>query len=253
MTHVTRRASLATDTGVDRFRRLILAALCAGATSGLVLFAVQHVTIVPLIAVAEGFEDAAELARTASGHVHEDEGWQPAPGLERIGLTAATTMFSGIGFAAILLAAMAMNGKPVTARLGVFWGLAGFACFVLAPALSLPPKPPGAAVGDLHARQLWWVGTILATAVGLWLLSGRHTWWSRAVGVLMLVLPHALGPPSPDGIDIIPPELMRDFALLSVGTNLLFWLVLGAMCGWLLEREARRTGLVAPDGSPRVV
>jgi cobalt transporter subunit CbtA len=253
MTHVTRRASLATDTGVDRFRRLILAALVAGATAGLVLFAIQHVTIVPLIAVAEGFEDAAEQAPAASGHVHEDEGWQPAPGLQRIGLTAATTMFSGIGFAAILLSAMAITRRPVTARLGLLWGLAGFACFVLAPALSLPPKPPGAAVGDLHARQLWWVGTVLATAGGLWLLSGRHAWRWRALGLLVLVLPHVLGPPPPDGADIIPPELMRDFALLSVATNLLFWLVLGAMCGWLLEREARRAGVAAPDGSPRAV
>jgi cobalt transporter subunit CbtA len=238
---------------VDRFRRLILAALLAGAAAGLVLFAVQQVTIVKLIAVAEGFEDAAEQARTVSGHVHEDEGWQPAPGLERVGLTAATTMFSGIGFAAILLAAMAMNGKPVTARLGVLWGLAGFACFVLAPALSLPPKPPGAAVGDLHARQLWWVGTVLATAIGLWLLSGRHAWWPRVLGLLALVLPHVVGPPPPDGADVIPTELMRDFALLSVATNLLFWLVLGALCGWLLEREARRAGVLAPDGSPRAV
>lgn len=221
---------------MNQFRRLIAAALLAGAIAGLILFAVQHLTIVPLIDRAEAFEEAA--AHSQAGHVHVDEGWQPAPGLQRIGLTAVTTMLSGIGFAAVLLAAMSLGRASFNVRRGLLWGLAGFACFVLAPALGMPPKPPGAAVGDLQARQLWWLGTVVATAAGLWLVcSPGGTWWSRTAGLLAIVVPHVIGAPTPDGADVVPPDLMRDFARLSVATNLVFWIVLGALCGWFRGRE----------------
>ncbi len=224
---------------MDRFRRLVAAALLSGAVSGLILFAVQHLTIVPLIDVAEGFEEAAAHAHAAAGHTHVDEGWQPTPGLVRIGLTAVTTMFSGVGFASVLLAAMTLSGAALDARRGLLWGLAGFACFVLAPALGLPPKPPGAAVGDLHARQMWWVGTIVATAFGLWLSCGAgRPWWSRLAGVAVLAVPHVLGAPPPDGEDVVPRDLMVRFAWLSVTTNLLFWLILGVVAGWVQGRSA---------------
>ena len=250
---------------MDHFRRLITTALLAGLLAGLVLFVVQHFTIVPLIELAEGFEGSAPVVQPLAGqpapathvpggqasavagpgsksdpaahaHFHDDEGWQPSPGFQRIGLTAVTTVISGIGFAAILLAGMTLRGAAVDLRRGVLWGLAGFACFVLAPALGLPPKPPSAAVGDLHWRQMWWAGTVLATACGLWLIFGPHAnRWSRMLGVVVLGFPHALGVPPPEGIDLAPATLMRDFAVLSIGTNLLFWLVLGGACGWLLS------------------
>jgi cobalt transporter subunit CbtA len=226
---------------MDRFRSLIVTALLAGSVAGLVLFAVQHVTIVPLIEQAEVFEDAA-LAHAAAGHA--DEGWQPDPGLQRIGLTAVSTMLSGIGFASILLAAATLHGDRLNVRRGVLWGLAGFACFVLAPAVGLPPKPPAAAVGDLAARQLWWLGTVAATALGLWLI-GRFppTWRARVLGLIVILLPHVIGAPRPVGEDIVPPALIRDFAVLSVATNLLFWLVLGLLLGWLRDRHARRRSI----------
>jgi cobalt transporter subunit CbtA len=228
---------------MDRFRALIVTALLAGATSGFLLFVVQHVTIIPLIDRAEVFEDAARLH---AGMEHADEGWEPAAGLQRIGLTAVATMLSGIGFAAVLIAAMTLQGVSVSARRGIVWGLAGFACFVLAPALGLPPKPPGAAVGPLEARQLWWFGTVIATAFGLWMACRQSgNWGARAGGVALMLLPHAIGAPAPDGQDVVPPALMHDFALLSVATNLLFWLVLGALCGWLRDRAPRRPEAIA--------
>ena len=235
MTRVTRPASPATE--LDRFRRLIVAALLTGAAAGLLLFVVQHLTLVPLIEIAEGFEDAAALAHAAAGHVHVDEGWQPAPGLQRVGLTAIASMLSGIGFASVLMAAMTIGGASPGVRRGLVWGLAGFACFVLAPAMGLPPKPPGAAVGDLHARQLWWLGTVVATAAGLWLIA--RPGWGRLVGVGLLALPHVIGAPVADGADEVPRALMVRFAWLSVAANLLFWLALGTLSGWFLSRAPR--------------
>jgi len=226
---------------MDRFRALIVTALLAGSAAGLILFAIQHVTIVPLIERAEVFEDAAPSHAMAD---HADAAWEPAAGSQRIGLTAVSTMLSGIGFASVLLAAMSLRAAPLTPSRGVLWGLAGFACFVLAPALGLPPKPPGAAVGALEARQLWWLGTVVATAAGLWMLGGISASWPvRALGVVVILIPHAIGAPGPDGEDVVPAALMREFAWLSVLTNLVFWLVLGALCGWLGERTPRGRGI----------
>ena len=237
---------------MNRFRHLMVIALLAGSMAGLLLFAVRHVTIIPLITIAEGFEEAAAHAghdHAPGAHAHEeDEGWQPAPGFQRISLTAATTVLSGIGFAAMLLAAMSLSGAPLTARRGVLWGLAGFACFVLAPALGLPPRPPGAVEGDLHARQLWWAGTVVATAAGLWLIAARaqswwSPWWNWVAGLILVLLPHAVGAPMPhgmpDGADVVPPMLIRDFVRMSLATNLLFWIVLGVVCGALMDRAAQ--------------
>ena len=232
---------------MNRFRHLMVIALLAGSMAGLLLFAVRHVTIIPLITLAEGFEETAAHAghsHAPGAHAHEEaEEWQPAPGFQRTGLTAVTTVLSGIGFAAMLLAAMSLSGAPLTTRRGVLWGLAGFACFVLAPALGLPPRPPGAVEGDLHARQLWWAGTVVATAAGLWLIAAQgQPWWSRVGGLILVLLPHAVGAPMPngmpDGADVVPPALLRDFIRMSLATNLLFWIVLGVLCGALMDRPA---------------
>src|SRR5438270_1844734 len=42
----------------------------------------------------------------------------------------------------------------INTRQGALWDLAAFACVSLAPALGLPPQPPGVVVADLHQRQL---------------------------------------------------------------------------------------------------
>ena len=47
---------------MEQFRRLFLTALVAGVLAGLVSFAVQQVTIIPLIDQAETFEEAARTA-----------------------------------------------------------------------------------------------------------------------------------------------------------------------------------------------
>jgi predicted cobalt transporter CbtA len=110
-------------------------------------------------------------------------------------------------------------------------------CFAVAPALGLPPVPPGVPESDVRARQLWWVMTVAATAAGLFVIfaSGRG-WISRIAGGLLLLLPHAIGAPQAIGPQIVPAHLVRTFALASIAGNGLFWLVLGAASGFLLRR-----------------
>ncbi len=187
----TLTGSLAPEAVVSQFRKLVLVVFSSGVLSGLVLFAVQHFTVIPLIQAAETYETDGSALADAS---HKDKGWQPANGWERTSLTALATVLTGVGFAAMLFGLMALVGKTINVRYGALWGLAAFACFSLALALGLPPQPPGVAVADLHERQLWWAGTAIATAIGLWLIAGqgrmpgqRRTWLLRIFGVISLV------------------------------------------------------------------
>jgi cobalt transporter subunit CbtA len=209
------------------------AALVAGAIAGTVLFFYQQVVLVPRIVEAEAYEARAEHAGVgAEADPHHDSEWKPHDGRERTFFTAASTILTGIGFAALLLSIATLRGLCLNVQRGLFWGLAGFVCFALAPALGLPPLPPGVPVGDLGGRQLWWLTTVVATAIGLFLMfATRRVWISRTAGGLVLLLPHAIGAPQTIGPQIVPDHLVRAFALASIGGNGLFWLVLGAAAG----------------------
>lgn len=216
-----------------RFRKLIYLILASGTIAGLLLFAVQHLTIYPLIERAEVYESAAEKA---SLH-HHDEGWQPADGLERNSLTLLATVATAFGFSAVLFGLANLLSAQLTWRNGILWGLAAYLCINLAPALGLPPQPPGTPVADLHARQLWWIFTVVSTAVALWLLlDKRRPAVVRVLGVVLAILPHAIGAPRAIGESVVPLSLIHDFAFLSLVTTGFFWIVLGAAGGLIDSR-----------------
>jgi cobalt transporter subunit CbtA len=207
--------------------------LASGTLAGLALFAVQHFTVTPLIERAEEFETAAHAVSTGAPH---DE-WRPANDFQRTSLTALATVLSSIGFAALLFGVVALARRTVDARTGFLWGIAGLACFHLAPALGLPPQPPGVPVADTTLRQLWWAGTAVSTACGLWLvLDRRRVWPLRLAGGACLVLPHLIGAPAAPGPSALPAELMHRFMALSLATNAMFWVLLGTIGGFAYSR-----------------
>lgn len=217
---------------MSRFRKLMFVVFVSGTLSGLALFVVQRFTLIPLIETAEKYE-----ATQHPGAPHEEEGWQPANGWERTSFTAITAVLTGIGFAAILFGALAFAGRTADTRRGALWGIAAFVCLGLAPAIGLPPQPPGTAVAGLAERQIWWAGTALATAIGLWLLAGKKRAWPlRIAGVACLLLPHAIGAPVATGQSAVPPQLVRRFAITSVATTGMFWLLLGTIGGFFYSR-----------------
>ena len=163
----------------------MIVVLCSGALAGLVLFAIQHFTVVPLIEAAEQYEKDAD---------HHGTDWKPADGWERTAWTVVTTLLTGIGFAAVLFGFLTLTRRKITLRQGVLWGLAAFGCFHLAPSLGLPPLPPGVPVSDVQPRQLWWMCAVLGAAAGLLLLTGR-TWMHRIVGAIVIAMPHLIGAP----------------------------------------------------------
>ena len=221
---------------MDRFRKLISVVLISGTLAGLLLFTVQHFTIYPLIEKAEVYESAAE--KRMPGMHHDDEGWQPANGVERTSFTVLSTVLVAIGFAALLFGTAAIAPISLNGRKGALWGLAAYICVDLAPAWGLPPRPPGVPVADLYARQLWWVATAIATAIALWLLLDRRKPVPiRLMGLLVFVIPHVIGAPVAIGQSSVPAQLVHQFALLSILTTGMFWIALGSIGGLFYRRS----------------
>jgi cobalt transporter subunit CbtA len=231
-------------------RRIFLAGILAGLVAGAFVTIVQAVKIWPLIAAAEVYEKAGEPA--SAEHAGHDHGagpqmtaeWEPADGAERIVFTLLANILVATGFGLLLSAgfglADAYGGIRIDARNGLFWGMAGFTAFQLAPAFGLAPEPPGAVAADLLSRQSWWVGTAMATAAGLALtvFAPRLGW--KLLGVAAIVAPHIIGAPLPAQVGgTAPPELAAQFVAASLVTAALFWLVLGGFGGWLYGRLSR--------------
>jgi len=249
-------------------QRIFGSALGAGIVVGLIVAVLQHVTLVPLILQAELYEDgkltvqhkhtlapptdigaqvaaalpavitraqaeAHEHAKPAAAGAEENSPWRAV-------FTFIATTATGVGFALLLVGAYAVSGRPVDAREGLLWGLAGFAAFALAPAFGLPPELPGSVAAELTARQIWWIATMAATLAGIGLLVFMPRPWAIALAIVLLVAPHLVGAPHPhEGAGLVPPELAASFAARSLGMNAVMWALLGLATGALYARFSR--------------
>ena len=227
---------------MDYFRNIVVVAALAGAIAGLGMTAAQQLTTVPLILKAEVYEEQAASAPAhdpgdvataqAGAHEHGDEGWSPVDGFERTFFSALANIVTGVGFALLLVAASELFGGIKNWRQGVFWGLAGFAVFTLAPGLGLPPELPAMPAADLGARQLWWMATALSTAIALGLLFYGRSLVAVLAAIALLVAPHLIGAPQPVSYESpIPEGLHHSFIVAVVLTTLLFWVLLGGLAG----------------------
>lgn len=231
------------------FRNAVFTAAIAGLFAGLLLAAMQSVATVPLILQAESFEavgghdhgDHADAAgqngAAADSHHHDGEAWAPADGAERLAYTILANIVTGIGFALILVAVSELAGGLSGWRAGLWWGLAGFAVFTLAPGLGLPPELPAMPAADLAARQTWWLATVLLTAGGLAIIVFWRSLPLSLLAIAMIVAPHLWGAPLPDSFDSpVPEALHHRFVVAVTVTSLLFWLALGMFAGTVRDR-----------------
>ena len=241
------------------FRNIVFAAALAGLIAGVFVTVVHKIGTVPIILQAETYEKAAEAnAAAAAGtdaataeHHHDAEAWAPADGFERTAFTVLADVLTGIAFGLLLTAAYALRGGAMDWRQGLFWGLAGFATFTLAPGLGLPPEVPGTESGPLLDRQIWWVATATATAGGLALIFFTRNIALTVLGVALIALPHLYGAPQPaEYRSLVPEGLAHSFVVAAVVTSFLFWLVLGSLTGvfyrWLAGPSQ---GLVSDHGA----
>jgi cobalt transporter subunit CbtA len=232
---------------MDYFRNIVLLAAIVGVIAGIGMTAAQQLTTVPLILKTEVYEQAEE-AKAPPAHTHESEaaaahehehggGWAPQDGFERTAFTLAANVLTGIGFALLLIAVSELAGGILNWRQGVFWGLAAFAVFTLAPGLGLPPELPAMPAAELGARQVWWVATALSTAGGIALLVYGRSVLAVIAGVALLVAPHIVGAPQPLSHDSpIPETLHHSFVVAVVMTTLVFFMLLGGLTGYFRRR-----------------
>lgn len=227
--------------------RVVLAALLAGIAAGLIMGAIQHVRLTPFILQAESFETAGATAghthdHAEAGHEHDhgDGGWAPADGWQRTLATTLTAAMTGAGFAAVLAAVSLISGLPITRQNGMVWGLCGFLAVTLAPAMGLPPELPGMPGGDLLARQVWWAGTVAATAAGIFLIATRGEAWALALAIVLIGLPHIIGAPLAAHTEsAVPAGLAAAFAANAIAANAIFWVLIGQFLGLALNRTAK--------------
>ena len=237
------------------FRPIVFTAVLAGLLVGLAVTVVQQFGTVPLILAAEVHENggptahdhgaaghahgAAPVEAEAPAHAHEPVFWAPSDGIERTVYTALFNVITQVGFGLLLTAGLVLSRRSITWREGFLWGLAGFVVFSWAPALGLPPELPGTPAAELVARQTWWIGTVVATAVSLGLVAFVRSPMAAAAAVVVFAVPHLIGAPMLVGMETAVPEALEHrFVVATLMTTLLSWALLGGLVGALFHRVA---------------
>ena len=227
------------------FRSIVFSAALAGLIVGLVITVAQQFGTVPLILKAEVYEKAAEAAAPAAASAHDhgaaqehaDEAWEPADGFERNAYTTLFNVVEWIGFGLVLCGALALWRRPIGWREGFLVGLAGFAAFIVAPTLGLPPELPGIPAAPLGPRQIWWVATVAATAVAIGLIAFRPSALAAILAVALLIAPHLVGAPQLAAVETnVPESLSHQFVVAVTLTTLISWALLGGLTGFFYRR-----------------
>ena len=221
-------------------RNLLSSAVFAGLIAGLFAALLQFVFVIPLLLEGELYETGARLHFVVDGTAQSDRG---APGLGsewgRHLMTIGFNIVTYAGYGLLMVAAMGLArdrfGTAITGHKGLVWGLCGFVAVQLAPAAGLPPELPGTPAAELAPRQIWWIMTILATALGLALIALAQDMWKQAAGLVLILLPHLIGAPHLDTYyGVAPPELSAEFATISMGVAMVGWALLGYFCAYFL-------------------
>ena len=221
------------------FTRILTTALFAGVLTGIIAALLQFWLVQPLLLHAELYEDGTLTHFGAAANSAHPE----LPGFDftRDGLSILFTAVIYTGYAFLLTAAVALAselGLATTARQGVLWGIAGYVAVQLAPAAGLPPELPGAAAADVAARQVWWFGTVAATAMGLWFLAFGKSTLVWACAIALLLIPHIIGAPEPETFSgPTPPEVAAHFASRVLFAGIAAWAILGTLVAYFWNAE----------------
>jgi cobalt transporter subunit CbtA len=223
--------------------RTLYCAVVAGVLAGIILFALQHWTTLPLIHQAERYEKTETAAHPApqASDAPEDGPEVGQVDVVRAAYTTVGDVLVAAGFGMLLTAMYALSGKFGLVR-GILWGLAGFATFHLGPALVVPPLLPALDAAPLHLRQSAWLVAAISTGLGLAIFAFGPR-GAKLAGVVALCLPIVLfrylfplpGAQAPSEALSVLEHL---FIVRTLGDNLIFWLVLGAISGWMFEHSA---------------
>lgn len=225
--------------------RTISTALLAGLLAGLCLFLVQRWTTLPLIRAAQTYEKA----RGVPPESEADSAFAKEP--IRSLSTLLGDMFVAIGFGLILTGIYALSGKCGWLP-GLLWGAAGFATFHLGPAVVVPPAVPGMEVAALSLRQAGWLAAAGSTGIGFALLIALNG-AARLIGIPFFLLPVVLFrallpiPPATTSSHSLA-VLDQAFVVRTLGSALLFWIILGTLSGYLFAKAEHDEVPMRPGG-----
>ncbi|MCV6823229.1 MULTISPECIES: CbtA family protein [Halocynthiibacter] len=236
------------------FKQIFSSALYAGLIAGLISALLQFWLVTPLLLEGEEYETGAKShyagvlivdGEDVTASEEEEEVEAPPTTSEKLarhGMTVAMNVLVFTGFGLIVAAAFGtaqMAGLEVNARTGLIWGLVGFVVIQLAPAAGLYPELPGTPADDVTLRQMWWITTVIATAVGIGMITfGANLWWGIA-GAAFIALPHVIGAPHLDFYaGVAPPELAALFVSRTLAVACATWVVLGGVAGYAWHKHA---------------
>jgi cobalt transporter subunit CbtA len=247
------------------FRNTVFSAVVVGIIVGSLYGLFQQYQINPIIYAAESFEvnDIEAPANTTDTHndseaIHSHDhgdgtGWSPANKLQRVTATLVANIMAAITFSLILISVMSFHNlksdKPkLNWKTGILWGVALMLSMFVAPSLlGLHPEIPGTVSESLGQRQVWWISSTAATAIGLLLIYYAAPVFKIA-GAVLLILPQLLGAPTPQthsysNTDPVAIEALNQLSgqfvnMTTIGMSI-FCLLIGALCGFASTRFIR--------------
>ncbi|OBH08425.1 cobalt transporter [Mycobacterium sp. E2699] len=246
-------------------KRLIGRGLVAGAVGAVLAFAFARLCAEPVIGRAIAFEDGRIDALGARGlHEHGAElftrGVQSTAGLGFGVLIFGLAMGALFGVLFCVVSARATNVGPQP--LSLLLAAAAFGAVYLVPFVKYPPNPPAVGQADtIQARTGWYlmmvVTSVALAVVAAWLargLTARFGVWSGrllAAGTYVAAVA-AVAVPLPS-VDETPPgfpaDVLYEFRLLSLATQLVLWATIGVVFATLAARLLGERVGSAPEPS----
>lgn len=249
-------------------KRLIGRGLLAGAIAAVLAFIFARVCAEPVIARAIAFEDGRTDAENAHGvHEHGAElftrGVQANPGLGFGVLIFGLAMGAlfAVLFCVVYARATGRAESLAPRQLSLLLAAGAFVAVYLVPFVKYPPNPPAVGQSDtIGARTGWYLVMVAASVVlaiaAVWLarrLTDRFGAWNGrllaagaylvAVAAVMVALPTVDETPEPlrDASGAIiypgfPADVLYEFRVLSLGTQLLLWVTIGLVFATLAGR-----------------
>lgn len=232
--------------------RLFTSALFAGLIAGLIAVLLQFTLVEPLIFEGEEYETGNkshfggvlvlnEALEPAGSDTAEPEEEEPEDLFKRYSLAFFADFIVFVGWGLIMVAGFAVAdrfGRKVSVKDGLLWGIAGFTAVHMAPAIGLAPELPGTPAAELELRQIWWVTTVIATALALALFAYGRSAVFVAIGLVLLVAPHVIGAPRlAEYAGLAPPELSGEYVARSLAVSMAIWAVLGLAAGYFWNRN----------------
>jgi predicted cobalt transporter CbtA len=227
-------------------KRIIARGLLAGAIGGVLAFLFARTFVEPVITRALAYEESHE-----HGHEHGVELF--TRGVQaNIGMGFGVLAFSvamGALFAVVYCALYGRVGNLSPRSLSVVLAGGMFLSLYLIPFLKYPPNPPASSLEEtIRQRTLLYLLMVVLSAVllvaagylGRRLVTQFGRWsatligagaYVLAVAIVMLVLP-AIG----ETPDDFPADVLYEFRLYSLGTQLVLWAIIGLVFASMAQR-----------------